>query len=424
MKRPILAFAAGLLGAALLAPASHASTTATQPLGSPGVRPVLAAPLPAAVYRPPVAAPAAGAATTQTAYQVDIAHAGASAEAVRPPLLQKWSVNFGQPISYPLIVNGTVFVTVRDSGGYGTTLFALSETDGSTLWHHLIPGTYWWSNAAYDNGAVFVVNYDGVLSAYGAAKGHLLWSEQLPGQSSFSSAPTAQGGVVYVGGAGSGGTLYAVDEATGAVLWTQSVENGDQSSPALSGGGVFVSYACPQTYAFKRATGSLHWRYQGECEGGGGKTPALYRGRLYVRDDLFGPMPGDILDQRTGDRIGGFTSGPIPAFDRGIGFVLNQGTLQAFAVDGWALKWGFAGDGGLVTAPIVVDHLVYVGSSSGELYALREGSPRVVWKTNVGQSIPQPDEQNVSQPLTGLGAGDGLIVIPTDGTLVAYAPQT
>ena len=77
-----------------------------------------------------------------------------------------------------------------------------------------------------------------------------------------------------------------------------------------------------------------------------------------------------------------------------------------------------------MTAPIVVDHLVYVGSSSGELYALREGSPRVVWKTNVGHPIPPPDEQNVSQPLTGLGAGDGLIVIPTDGTLVAYAPQT
>jgi outer membrane protein assembly factor BamB len=398
-------------------------TPSLRMLVAAGVLPALVATLSVAVERPAVAVPAA-AATTQTAYQIDIAHAGASAEDVRPPLVEKWSVDFGQPISYPLIVNGTVFVTVRDSEGRGTTLFAMSETDGSVLWHRLIPGTYPWANAAYDNGTVFVVNSNGVLSAYSAARGHLLWSEQLPGQYSFTSAPTAQGGVVYVGGAGTGGTLYAVDEATSAVLWTQGVENGDESSPALSGGRVFVSYACPQTYAFKRATGSLHWRYHGDCEGGGGKTPALYRGRLYVRDDHFGPTSGDILDTRTGDRIGGFTSGPIPAFDRGRGFVLNQGTLQAFTVDGWVLNWGFAGDGGLATAPIVVDHLVYVGSSTGELYALREGSPKVVWKTNVGQPIPAPDEQNVSQPLTGLGAGDGLIVIPTDSTLVAYAPPT
>jgi len=35
-------------------------------------------------------------------------------------------------------------------------------------------------------------------------------------------------------------------------------------------------------------------------------------------------------------------------------------------------------------------------------------------------AVNRPDEQNVSQPLTGLGAGEGLIVVPASNLLVAY----
>jgi hypothetical protein len=36
------------------------------------------------------------------------------------------------------------------------------------------------------------------------------------------------------------------------------------------GGGVYVSYACPQTYGFDALKGGLMWHYAGPCEGGGG----------------------------------------------------------------------------------------------------------------------------------------------------------
>jgi outer membrane protein assembly factor BamB len=78
------------------------------------------------------------------------------------------------------------------------------------------------------------------------------------------------------------------------------------------------------------------------------------------------------------------------------------------------------GDGGLVTAPIVVQSTAYVGSSSGVLYGLDLRRGRVVWSTNVGAAIPGPDEQNVSQPLAGLGAGQGLLVVPAGNLLAAY----
>src|SRR6202012_200016 len=68
---------------------------------------------------------------------------------------------------------------------------------------------------------------------------------------------------------------------------------------------------------------------------------------------------------------------------------------------------------------IAVGDTVYVGSSSGELYGLNVTSGSVVWSTNVGAAISAPDEQNVAQPLTGVGAGRGLLVVPAGDTLVA-----
>jgi hypothetical protein len=54
------------------------------------------------------------------------------------------------------------------------------------------------------------------------------------------------------------------------------------------------------------------------------------------------------------------------------------------------------------------------------LYALDLTDGAVAWSANVGAGIPAPDEQNVSQPLTGLAAGEGLLVVPAGNLLVAY----
>src|SRR4029453_11288139 len=44
--------------------------------------------------------------------------------------------------------------------------------------------------------------------------------------------------------------------------------------------------------------------------------------------------------------------------------------------------------------------------------------------TTAGTSIPYVDEQNVSQPTTGFAAAEGLLVVPTSTTLVAYEGDT
>lgn len=177
------------------------------------------------------------AATPATAFQLNPAHTGVVGDAVAANPTRRWSVNLPGPISYPLIVDGRVFVTV--AVGSSTRLYALDRDTGSVLWGPIaLGGGRPWSGIASDRGSVFALNNSGLLQAYRAATGAPLWFTQLPGQFSFDSAPTARDGFVYTAGAGSGGTFYVVDGATGAVTATAPVSYGDQSSPAVSSTGV------------------------------------------------------------------------------------------------------------------------------------------------------------------------------------------
>src|SRR5829696_5311857 len=96
-------------------------------------------------------------------FQINSTHTGSvSSENLTPPLKQRWVVNFGRSISYPLIADGRVFVTVKNASGQGTTLFALDATNGAILWSSALGGSFLWSAACYESGRVFALNGSGL----------------------------------------------------------------------------------------------------------------------------------------------------------------------------------------------------------------------------------------------------------------------
>lgn len=359
-----------------------------------------------------------------TTYQINARHDGSLVDTAvgAPPLSQKWSRDLGGDVSYPVVAGGRVFATASSPSGYGTVLYAVDAATGKDAWAPVdLGGTYWWSALAYGGGRLYAQNYDGELTAFNPASGKKLWTVSLPGQYSFTSPPTFADGVVYTGGAGSGGTLYAVNAASGAVLWTRPVANGDNSSPAVTANGVYVSYACEQTYAFAPKSGDPLWHHDTECSGGGGRTPVVADGGVWIRDDA--GMTPTVLGAADGQVRGTYEAtgwSPAPAFDGRQGYFVDNGVLQERHSRTLASRWKFEGDGQISTAPIVVNGYVYVGSRSGRLWALNGATGQSVWSTDVGASIEEPDEHNVSQPLTGLGAGGGLVVVPATSLLVAY----
>jgi outer membrane protein assembly factor BamB len=366
-------------------------------------------------------------------FQINPQHTGAAifGGGLKLPLQQLWTRNMGGLVTYPLIAEGNVFVSVGNLSNYGSVFYALNGKTGATIWSKSIPGTYFTSLAAYDGGNVFVLNFDGVLRAFSASTGTLLWQMQIPGQYDFSSPPTARNGMVYINGAGDGATLYAIREADGNVVWSQGTNGGIWSAPTLSEDGVFVSFPC-QAYEFDIVTGALRWNYNGGCDGGGGVTTALYDQVLFTSNLLSSNLStGNALLAFDGTQRGtlGNLSSSL-AYQRGVGFsyppalqagmgyfVKDSHGLVARAVPGFGMKWSFAGDNTISPAAIVVNGHVIAASNAGHLYVL-DGATGTLQQTPTLPASSPVDEGGVPN---GLAAGEELIAVPYLQTLSVYA---
>jgi outer membrane protein assembly factor BamB len=376
-------------------------------------------------YAAPTPAAASENESSAVAYQLNALHDGRQIDPDFGGADQDvlWSKDLGGKVAYPLIVGESIFVDVANSGPngatvYGSTVSAYDKRSGALLWGPVaLGGTYNFSAIAYDRGRVFALNYDGKLHALDAATGEEIWSVQMPAQRSFTSPPTAIDGVVYLGGAGSGGTVFAIDEAAGDVLWTASVANGDHSSPAVDSTGVYVSYACEQTYSFTTA-GVQRWRHSTSCSGGGGRTPVLHDGQVYVRDNSMTPA---VLAESDGTQLSTFTSVPAPAFDDETMVGVSSGTLRSYDPATNEVRWSQAapGDATYVTAPIIVNGYVVEGDSKGGVHLFDADSGADAWSGSAGTSIAAPDEQN-AWGLTGLAEAQGVLAVPAGNTLTVF----
>jgi outer membrane protein assembly factor BamB len=375
-------------------------------LGAPGFPPV-----------PPMANAPAGSVTT---FQTNALHDGHNTGTLHTPLTEKWHHDFDHTVGYPLYVNGRIFVTVAQAVNgnfYGDRLYALDAATGLTLWGPVdVGGTYQFSGITADSVNVYSVNFDGLVQALDQKTGQQQWTAKLS-QYAFSSPPTVDNGVLFVGGAGSGGTVYALDTRTGAVLWSVPVANGDSSSPVVTADSVYVSYACELSYRLNRTTGVYVWTHTTGCSGGGGRTPVLNGTTLYVRDDA-GMTPAK-LSIANGSSLGTFSATQIPAFDGTLGFFQNAGTLTMVDSSGLTPTWSTTGDSSIASAPVTIDGKVVVGSTTGLVSVYDEHTGTLLWSANAGQPVTGVDEHNAVLR-TGLAAADGLLIVPATNRLIVY----
>ena len=148
-----------------------------------------------------------------TALQVNAQHNGAAhfANIVASsalPTAPAWTATLDGPANYPLVAGGRVFLVVQPTSGAATELLALNAGNGAVAWGPVtLPGS---GAITYDNGRIFLLNTSGSLTAYDAATGSQLWSNALVAQS-FTAAPTASNGMVYVSASLA---LFALDETS------------------------------------------------------------------------------------------------------------------------------------------------------------------------------------------------------------------
>jgi outer membrane protein assembly factor BamB len=369
------------------------------------------------------------------AYQGDIGRSGYQpAAGVVPPLEQRWAIDLPLPLTNPAlgqprIAKGRAFVTAAKRGG-PCLLYALDLETGRILWGPVSTGGDGHrSDAAYDGGRVFVLSDSGDVTAWSAETGNLLWHVALGGIIATSPI-VATHGHVYIN---LGSLLIALDEVDGARLWSQPIRAFEQGGVVADADGVYVAEDSAYAYKFTHDGAPVWSRVLDTFSGGGGRTPMLAGGRLYV------PMhvdPATVLSASSGAALGTFAAGRMPASD-GVTTVYSEGmpldgqTLVARDAITGNERWRFAGDGQLTTAPLIAGDVVYVGSWTGTLYALSLADGRLLWSADIGagSNIPPPDEQNGGAPIQGPAAAEGRLLVPLfDQTardpkrvLVAYA---
>ena len=223
-------------------------------------------------------------------------------------------------------------------------------------------------------------------------------------------------------GSGTGSTLFAVSELTGAILWTTPMPDIGLETPAVTGSGVYLSDGCT-TVDDDPSTGTPIWSTSGACLGSAGLLPIIANGIAYVPGgaNYYG---GVTLNAQTGATLGSYQADTVPAIAATEGFFLQSGTLNAIDLASNTVVWSFTGDGSLTGAPILVNGDVFVSSSTGALYALDAATGAVAWTTTLPSPADSGMGYDTTMPYSGIAAGQGLLVVPAGNTVTAYTLST
>ena len=152
----------------------------------------------------------------------------------------KWKTEMrGGSDSPPIFANGLAIV-----GSWDDRLYAMNAATGANVWNFWAGGAIAESAAASEN-AVFFGADDGYAYSVSLEDGSLNWRRELGEQ--VRSKPALDGGVLYIS---SGDTLFALDAANGAEVWTRKL-GGEVGGSALTvaNGMVYAGAGDSRAYA-------------------------------------------------------------------------------------------------------------------------------------------------------------------------------
>ncbi len=275
-------------------------------------------------------------------------------------------------LSSPVVWKGAVYFGSGDGNVY-----SLNATSGALNWKFKT-GDVVHASPAIAAGTLFVGSWDSYFYALDAATGQEKWrfktgeDPDTHNQEGIQSSAAVADGMVYFGCRDS--HLYALDANSGQKKWAFSGEGSwVVSSPAVKDGKVyFVTSDSSLLYALDAQSGAVlhsvgfnHWYLY--------SSPALAGGMLYV-----GSTQGKLVavDLDAFKPVWSFETDGMR--EHGPGYTKSDGTPNSDVI----YRSDFYDDmvagvdrvmsmGAILSSPVVVGKVVYVGSADGNLYALR-----------------------------------------------------
>ncbi|WP_405615417.1 PQQ-binding-like beta-propeller repeat protein [Streptomyces sp. NBC_00076] len=274
--------------------------------------------------------------------------------------------NVGPAEATPAVAGGLVYVGSTDQ-----MLYAIDADSGKRRWTGGPVGRA--ASPVVSGDMVFAHGDDSpVFSAWHASNGEKRWEFVADYDEKISTlTPAVSGDTVYIGT--DAGHLYALNIRNGHQRWKFDAGTMPIASPAVSGGTVFASND-RKLFALAAESGRPRWTL---ATGGTSPwSPALSAGYLYLSSEhahLHALQAADGKERwKTSVTKGTILATPTVA--RGVVYLGTEDLdFNVYAVDAanGHLRWKYHTGSYVVTRPVVVGRVVYIGSADGHVYALR-----------------------------------------------------
>ena len=315
-----------------------------------------------------------------------------------------WRYETGDVIrSSPAVSGGVVYIGSNDNHVY-----ALSSESGDALWSY-DTGVAVQASPVLSGGMVYVgAMSDGGFSVHAldAMTGEQAWVAGVPYPYGAEFAVTVAGGKLYA--PGPSGELYAMDATTGELAWTFNASMGADLPPTVLDGVVYLT-AVNTAHALDEATGAELWSYSTE------RFPARNFPAV-VSDGVYYFSPDNYLyalNAQTGETIWSYEADTMidtaPLVADGMVFVGSEaGRFYALDAIAGVLIWTWDVEAAGFDSPSVVDRVLYSESEDGNLRALRAATGEELWAFQKGYFAGIPSYIVVNGALF-LGALDGAV---------------
>jgi outer membrane protein assembly factor BamB len=274
-------------------------------------------------------------------------------------------------LSSPVIWNGGVYFGSGDGNVY-----ALNAATGALKWKFKT-GDVVHASPAIADGVLFIGSWDSYFYALDAATGKEKWrfktgdDPDIHNQVGIQSSAAVADGMVYFGCRDS--NLYALDAATGTKKWAFPTKGSWViASPAVKDGKVyFATSDSGLFYDLNAKSGSVNFqlKFQGWPTF---SSPAIAGTMLYVGSTSGKLIAVDLAKQSiawTFETEASKTNSP--AFTKPDGTADYYSAFTSDFYDDMMAGYGkLLTVGPILSSPVVLDHVIYVGSVDGNLYAL------------------------------------------------------
>ena len=274
-------------------------------------------------------------------------------------------------LSSPVIANGVAYIGSGDQNVY-----ALDVATGAVRWT-FATGDVVHASPAVANGVVYIGSWDRNLYALDASTGHERWryttgnDTTIYNQIGIASSAAVAGGLVFVGGRD--GHFHVVDAATGQLKWKHNNRGGwTIASPAVKDGIVYFPTSDGTRFkALEATTGNVKFDLQNKAVSF--SSPALAGSVAF-----YGTSDGYLNAVSLTDGTLKATFQTDGSKENGPKFTDENGRLRTNlmypdrTLDGMVIGMRTMMTlGSVLSSPVVVDGVVYFGSTDGHLYAVR-----------------------------------------------------